>query len=96
MTTVKSLKHRHQLAFIITDKKLRHRNGRKLNPTNILRIIDIPIQSDTVQLLLLEKHIESYINYKQVSALQNFFSSSLAAGQSKLLFLSLPILSSQD
>ena len=52
------------LAIVITDKKLQ-RSGRKLNQNNILKIIDIPVQSNTVELLQQDKLIESYINYKQ-------------------------------
>lgn len=52
------------LAIVITDKKV-ERSGRELNPTNILKIIEIPVQPNTVELLLQEKLIESYINYKQ-------------------------------
>ena len=52
-----------ELAIIITDKSLT-RKMKNSNPLNIMDIIYIPIQEDTVELLLMEKFIEYYINIK--------------------------------
>jgi hypothetical protein len=57
------------LAFVITNKKFR---PKWRNPAvNLHAIVPIPIQRNTLDLLSCEKHIESYLNLKEVNNLKN-------------------------